>query len=524
MPTIRLRRFDLLLLSWCALTALNLFKAFHMDDTFHLEAAEHILKDPARPMSVQINWEDDPAPMSTSNHPPLFFYLMAAVIKIFGPNEIALHLLLSVFTFLALYFFQELTRLLAVRRDGALLLLFAFSPAAVVNQNVMADMPLLAFVLGSVYFLIRVSQSGKWRHYVFAALLLGLGLLVKYVIIPLLLVFPIVMVANKHWKQLLTIAIPVGMLVLWSLWNYWEFNAVHIAGRAGNTIHIGKLWSFIACLGAVSVFAPAFVYGIVRKKFVKAGIYVSLSLLLASFVVFYFIDIQEENFSMFLAGLFFLTGLAVVVSLGYVLAKETRKGLWAFLRSPQFVLFLCLSSLSLFIVLFAPFNATRHVLLALPFVLLLGHELIRRVSRDILCMTVAMSIVLGLLLGISDLKFADYYRKMAAIDLPDRKNTWTVGHWGWQWYAQKNGMKAYSTSHSVVREGDYFVFPADISKQNIREEIKLVVVDTIWEEADFFTFFSGKNHASLYHSSLTKPAWNLSKYPIDTIFICKVTR
>jgi len=524
MPTIRLRRFDILLLTWCTLTAVNLFKAFHMDDTFHLEAAEHILSDPARPMSGQINWEDDPTLIYTHNQPPLFFYLIAAVIKVFGPNEFALHLLLSVFTFLALYFFQELTRLLAVRHDGALLLLFAFSPATVVNQNVMTDMPLLAFVLGSVYYLIRASQSGKWRHYVFAALLLGLGLLVKYAIIPLLLVFPIVMLANKHRKHLLALAIPVGMLLLWSLWNYWEFGAVHLANRTVKIIHIEKLWSFIACLGAVSVFAPAFIYGIVYKQFVKAGIYASLSLLLISFFVFYFCDIREEKFSMFLAGLFLLSGFMVVVSLGVVLVKETRKGLWAFLRSPQFVLFLCLSSLSLFIVLFAPFNATRHVLLALPFVLLLGHELIGRVSRDILCTTVAMSIVTGLLLGISDWKFADYYRKMAAMELPNRINTWTVGHWGWQWYARKNGMKAYATSQSVVREGDYFVYPADISKQKISPEIELVVVDKIWREADFFTFFSGKNSASLYSSTLIYPPWNLSKKPVDTIYVCRVTR
>lgn len=524
MPTIRLRRFDLLLLIWCVLTAVNLFKAFHMDDTFHLEAAEHILKHPARPMSVQINWEDDPAPMSTSNHPPLFFYLIAAVIKVFGPNEIAVHLLLSVFTFVALYFFQELTRLLAVPRDGALFLLFAFSPAAVVNQNVMADMPLLAFGLGSVYFLITASQSGKWRHYIFGALLLGLGLMVKYALIPLLLVFPIVMMANKHRKQLLTIAIPVGMLFLWSLWNWWEFGAVHLAGRTGSVIHIGKLWSFIACLGSVSVFAPAFVYGLVPKKFIKAGIYVSLSLLLISFVAFYFGDIREEKFTAFLAVLFFLAGLIVVVALAIVLAKEIGKGLWVFLQSPQCVLFLCLSSLSLFIVLFAPFNATRHILLILPFVLLSGHELIGRVSSDILRTTVTLSIVASLLLGVSDWKYADYYRKMAAMDLPDRQNTWTVGHWGWQWYARKNGMRAYSTSQSVVQEGDYFVYPANIAKQKINAKTELVVVDKIWQEADFFTFFSSKNCASLYHSSLIKPAWNLSKKPVDTIYVCRVTR
>lgn len=121
--------------------------------------------------------------------------------------------------------------------------------------------------------------------------------------------------------------------------------------------------------------------------------------------------------------------------------------------------------------------STRHVLLVIPFILLFGHELIDKATISINRLSVTITILLGLFLGISDWKYSDYYRKMAsAIDLPKDRNTWTAGHWGWQWYSEKNGMKQYNTHQSNVIEGDYFVYPGNISSQKINKNIHLTVL------------------------------------------------
>ena len=45
---------------WLLLTFINLNKAVHMDDTFHIEAAQEILKNPYAPMSGKVNWGSKP--------------------------------------------------------------------------------------------------------------------------------------------------------------------------------------------------------------------------------------------------------------------------------------------------------------------------------------------------------------------------------------------------------------------------------------------------------------------------------
>ena len=66
-----------ILLIWLIATLFNLNKAYHIDDAFHLEAAAHIVKNPLRPMSGFINWDDVPKPMYEHNQPPLLFYIIS---------------------------------------------------------------------------------------------------------------------------------------------------------------------------------------------------------------------------------------------------------------------------------------------------------------------------------------------------------------------------------------------------------------------------------------------------------------
>jgi hypothetical protein len=43
---------------------------------------------------------------------------------------------------------------------------------------------------------------------------------------------------------------------------------------------------------------------------------------------------------------------------------------------------------------------------------------------------------------------------------------WFVGHWGFQFYAERAGMEPLSPTQSVLKKGDYLVYPQWITKQS----------------------------------------------------------
>ncbi len=89
----RRREIGWLLLIWGVATALNVTKAYHIDDTAYLEVARAILADPLHPMSGQVNWGDFSEPIHQINQPPLLSYMLAGVFYCCGESELATHLL-----------------------------------------------------------------------------------------------------------------------------------------------------------------------------------------------------------------------------------------------------------------------------------------------------------------------------------------------------------------------------------------------------------------------------------------------
>ncbi len=516
-------KFVLIFVIWSVLTAININKAYHIDDTFYLEAAQHIEDNPTKPMSGLINWVNDPTPMYTSNQPPLFFYLIALTSVYFGYGEIPMHLLLSVFSFFALLIFYNLTVLLNIKNTNTLILLLAFSPAFVVNQNLMTDIPVLTILLGFAFYLLKANVTGKNHFYLLAALLLGIGLLVKYTFLPLIVLLIIVIILNKEYKKLLVLLIPIGFLIAWSIWNYFEFDSLHIFGRA-NGIHIVKLWAFPGCIGAITFFSFSLLYANYKASVVRPIIYATLSIMILAIGLFITNIVDEILFAQFISAFFTING----TFLCYAIASRFFSGfkLGTTLNSKpsgDLILFLFIGALMPFIILFAPFIATRHILLLLPFALLFSAKQISIAPRTVNLSVISVTIILGILLGISDWKYADYYREMASkIELPNDKKVWTAGHWGWQWYSKQKGMIEYSTHQSELNVGDLIVYPGRVSIQEFNKNIKLSIIEKVWDEPTLLTFVSGNNRASMYSSYLNKVPWTLSKIPIDTIFICEV--
>jgi len=142
----------ILILLWLFVSSFNLFKAFHIDDTFYLESAKWIIAHPDRPMSAMINWENNLLEqIHNQNPPPLYFYMIAFIGKIGGFNPFLLHLFQSLFALIAIIFMFKIGHV--INKDAAFIntLLIVGGVAFVVNQNLMIDVPLLSLWL--VFFI-----------------------------------------------------------------------------------------------------------------------------------------------------------------------------------------------------------------------------------------------------------------------------------------------------------------------------------------------------------------------------------
>lgn len=510
---------------WIILTAINIDKAYHIDDTFHLEAAEYIGQHPLEPMSGYINWDNLPTPMYKHNQPPLFFYLICIYQKFFGNSEVALHLLLSFFTFIALLYFLKLTRFLNVKSPFIILTIFAFCPAFVVNQNLMTDIPILALSLGTMYYLLKGQNTENLKDYLASAILLTVGLLIKYSLLPLFLVILIVILSTKRYSKAIILFIPLITLSLWSVWNFFEFGSVHIISRPKSEFNMKNIVAFGGTLGAMSLFSVVYIYNLFPKKITRYLIISVFILFLFLVPIVYLNLIEETKFNNLLNYIFIANGFILMALVIYQTIKSFREEKYDYLRTSFFPIAIYIVGVSAFIARFAPFNATRHILLLIPFILLFGHSLFEKTRGAINNIVVVASIILGLLLGISDWIYADFYRKnIEKINITNNK-VWSLGHWGWQWYSKKSGMLSYSKENDLnLRNGDFIVFPKDISKQELSGDIQIDTIRFITEPPTFLTFFSGKSFASMYNSYAEKPAWSLSNIPIDTIFICEVKK
>lgn len=516
-------KYSLLILSWLVLTLFNINKAYHIDDTFHLEAAEWIRNNPTTPMAGKINWFNMPTPLSEHNQPPLYFYFIALVSSIVGTSELALHLFQSIFTFLSLLYFIKILNVLSINNKNYLLALLAFSPSLLVNQNLMVDVPILSITMGGIFYLLKAKHLNKTINYLLAFLFLGLGLLIKYSLLPLFIVFTYSVIIRRDYRQLYLSFIPIIFLGLWSFWNFKAYGRIHLLDRESG-FHIMRLWWFMLCLGSMAIFSFPLIDGYYQKRFIRKAAY-SIGLMLIILIILVLLNLfPEKLFSKILVYLFLINGFLVFFVLWFKLIKELRAyGLLKVMESDRFIIFLSFISLSLFMILFAPFGATRHILLVLPFILIFGKELLDKTTKRMNSTAIGITVVLALLLGISDWKYADFYRQQAAnIEIPYNENVYYAGHWGWQWYSEKRGWKQFHLAKSDITIGDYLIFPGDISIEKIDRSLKVDTIRKIWQDADITTYFSVSSFASMYSSSLERPPWNISMQPLDTIYICKV--
>jgi hypothetical protein len=517
-----------LLIFWLFATYWNIDKAFHVDDAGHLAIAQWIEHNPLHPMSGLVNWTGNFEPISALNQPHLYFYLMAGWGHLFGYSEIAIHCLMALFTLWAILAFYRLAKLVDPRYALHLTALFSLSSAFVVGQNSMVDVPLLA-VWMEFYHALLNPRCGDKKKYAIASILCAAALLIKYTSLVLIPAMVLQALLAKKYKSAGWVLVPVATLVLWSAFNVYDYGGIHILDRPRSSktslAYAGLAMAWIMAIGAMLPFAILGFYARLKESrgvFTKAifGVFCAATLLSPA-VIFLGFTVNTAGINLLLFPSFLLSGIGVLcLCYQTVKAQIVESGT----HSTSYLLLYWLGSAFVFIVFFAPFPATRHVMLAMPAVLLLIYPQVARASNmaRLYWISVALTLFNTTLLAKADNWYAAIYKTNApaiAQHLPSDTPIWFVGHWGWQWYAQQSGMKHLASNSPRPHVGDHLVVPLNVGGGDVPRYLEVVELKTVKIVRErWFQHYAGID----FYVSPDLP-WRYSAGPMEAFKVYRIT-
>ena len=512
---------------WTIVTAYNLFKPYHIDDTAYLGIARWISTHPLHPMQGLLNWNNFDEPIYNINQPHLYFYLLALWGGAFGYSEPAMHALQSLSALACILLFHRLARVLV----GPLALwttaILVLGPAFIVEQNLMVDVPLLATWLAFFNLLIcDIESPNQNQRYALAALACAAALLIKYSSLILLLILCLSLLLERRKAQAWTVLIPLAALAAWSLFNFLDYGGVHIAARLQGESHdwLSLSKEAVAWVLAVGALTPlgliAGVQSLNRRKLVSAewAIYGPVSVGFAAMILLVASAALSHRWSAAVLWVaFFANGALVYIALTPDVMSLAYSRMWSPEAArdfgPTIYLLLWILGTTAFYVLFSPFIAARHVLLILPAVTLI---LVARWDRSLTSGSrifgLAFTVIVSAGLCLSDWRFAEFYKLEAAKlaqSSSTASNVWVSGHWGWQWYAMQNGFREIDVRSPGLRPGDYYVVADDDQPLKPPPPMRLVRTDA--QDGPLLNLFCTGRSARFYASTYMAPPWSLSR-------------
>ena len=516
----KLKIFFVVFSLWAFATFWNLNKAFHIDDIYYLDIASWIKDHPLHPMMGIVYYSDLFGPIHGVNQPHFYFYLMALWEYFFGISEIAIHSLMAIFTVWAIYGVTRLSRLIIPRHFLLATVFFGLGPAFVINQNTMVDVPMIAVWIEFYYQLVKPTKN-DFLKYLIVGILCGVAILIKYTSIVLLPAILLEIVIRRKLKNLLWLILPLGIVVGWSVFNYYDYGGIHLLGRELSDHYLFAyirqgIW-FIGALGAICPWVLMF-FGLAshQGRYPKRWLlFLAMSLISYFLVVLSIVyspgDYTSDlifNFSFLFCG-FGIVGL---------LWKGSAHRILRWQEDPtEVILSYWILSTFFFVVFLAPFIATRHILLIMPPLIILLFRLGGKspINRYFVHLSVLLTLLTTSLLTSADYWYANIYRvaaKQIVHKIPPRSNIWFTGPWGWQWYAIQEGMKPFDIHQSHPLPGDYLVTVKHSSKLKC-VQLKEIEILSI-ERQKWYQRFAAIN----FYTSDMRP-WEYSTDPIETFTI-----
>ncbi|MDQ2920905.1 MAG: hypothetical protein M3R52_04725 [Acidobacteriota bacterium] len=490
-------------------TLLNAFKPLCIDDALYYYHAQQISQHPLDPYGFTIFWNDRPELAIQNLAPVLMQYWWAIAIRLFGDHPFIWKLWLFPYALLLVFSLHSLIRRFASGYEMILTWMVVISPVFLPSFNLMLDVPALALSLFAIVIFLRASERDSHLLAALAGLVAGIAAQTKYNG----LVAPAVILLHSLIFRKLRLGVLAAMIaglffVSWEGFIFLGAGRSHFLTQSQTygSVNLLAKYAYLAgplvtIMGAVAPFfmlIALIALGVRKKTLSLAAALVVLGYLALIFVPTRFQtlsrDSQTYEASLTIAHLIFsIYGAAFFVSVLLVIRKLVglSEGLGAFStvwRKHKTELFL-VGWWTLEIVAYfglSPIPAVRRVLaLLVVSTLLIGRLAFRTVGPGSVLLRRAAfgSMLLGLLFYAVD--FRDAYVEKAAVEKSSQKiaaigptaTTWYVARWGFQYYAERAGMKPVLPDQSDFQPGDWLVvsdsvyFPKPVSAHINRYKI-----------------------------------------------------
>lgn len=475
----------LLLVSVLVVTVPFLNKPIHIDDTVVLWVTENILNDPLDPFAGEMDWSGHLMPLweSTTN-PPFVSYYLAPFAAISDYSERVLHLAMIPFYLLMGWGMLWLSGRFG-NRSGLPLLFLLSSCAVIVSGNVMRDVPGAALAAAGVALFIRGVDENKQLSAGFGTFLCGLALLAKYsaaITLPVLVLYALL---QRRLYFLFWIFVPVAMLVLWCLHNQWIYGGVHIfyllfeRDAPSGIPWQDRFLEGLVVLGAILFLFPIALWEVIKHHRNLLLVFIGVASAATLLGVFSFYGSRVD-------WVFYVWAAAGVI----LLAVAAAQGLGEFSADDFFLLSWAVVIVG-FSVVIIPFQAVRHLIPALPPLILILFRFLdgpgsrrdtpalsaarpKPLSSVFLVTLLIVQAAVGIAVQLADYEYAATYRDFAS-KIEEQKalegqRIWYVGHWGWMFYAERAGLTQLHRDGPYPQSGDFLIWPRRVHIGDVFDE------------------------------------------------------
>jgi hypothetical protein len=458
-----MKTFLLLVTLAAVLTGLNAVKPLHVDDaTFYFNAAQ-IASNPLDPYGyVMLRWSDA-VPALHALAPPVLPYWWAIGTRMFGDRPVLWKLWLFPVALIFVASLAALLRRFAPSVATPLLVLLVLSPVFLPSLNLMMDIPALALSLLALALFLRACDRDAPALAVLAGLIAGLAMQTKYTAF----LTPAIVLNNALLQRKsrlgLTFALVAGLaFVFWETALFFRYGESHfvyqlLQGDNGDQPKSGLFASFFPLVGGAAptlILLALTVLPAPRWLLLFAALFAILPFLLlvcpdalsGGDTVYQLADV-----------LFACNGAAGLLCVGWTAWRlVAASGPLARPKhdSKRVAWFLVLwSALELAgYVAISPFPAVRRIMgTTIAATLMIGcladQSPLETGRRNVLNVLSVATALLGLGFFVVDFHEAraEQQAAYAAAQLIRREHPqsriWYAGYWGFQYYAEKCGMK-----------------------------------------------------------------------------------
>lgn len=477
-------------------------QAFHIDDTYFIYVARHILQDPLHAMSFKINWDGiEKWAYSFSGSPPLFEYYLAAVIKIFGESEQALHSSIMLVSFVAALCIYLLARRFTSHSLSCVFLALVSPAYMVMAHTLMLDIPALALYLFTVVAFIYGIDNDNNFLLILAGIFSGLTCLVKYNGLTLFALLPLYTFIKKRTfdRRMLYLGLGVVIFILYNYYTSFTYGKSHFSSAlniVGGRIVLIRIFVLLIALSSYIGGSAIFPLSLIFSSFLlikqRAGLYLTLIMSLLAVVLVS----RMLNFNLGSASMLFLFVFSFISFLYAVLKEgiyaQSWKNYWV---GDNIFLFLWIIGVIAFHSL-AGFVAVRFILYALtPLVILFFRLLEKKMSAKLVTgiavTTIALTATLGFFVSVADCAYANVYRNFSSKIGQDYQrngnNIWYLGHWGFQFYMDKQNYSQLEHFSTLPKNGDVLMLAVAPEPEILHPELlnRLRVLNVIDAKTSF---------------------------------------